>query len=170
MTITEEEINSKRTPKGSWTRKQLEEWGIPWPPRHGWKRRLIQGKPAKPRRPNGKADRLARKLAKQAVNNEEKDTQKRKKVDSFYSSREWLSVRYEVLKRDKGICQCCGISAKDGAVMNVDHIKPKWKYPELALDKNNLQTLCARCNQGKWGLDETDWRDPLEAEFRAVVG
>ena len=30
--ITEDEIMSKRTPNGGWTRRQLAEWGVPWPP------------------------------------------------------------------------------------------------------------------------------------------
>ena len=42
--------------------------------------------------------------------------------------------------------------------MNVDHIKPRKKYPELALDKSNLQVLCEECNHGKGNWDETDWR------------
>ena len=55
-------------------------------------------------------------------------------------------------------CQCCGNSPKTGAVLNVDHIKPRKKYPELALDINNLQILCEECNHGKGNWDETDWR------------
>lgn len=55
-------------------------------------------------------------------------------------------------------CQCCGASQKDGAVLHVDHIKPRSKYPELEFDVNNLQVLCADCNIGKSNIDETDWR------------
>ena len=82
----------------------------------------------------------------------------KKKIPAFFDSPEWKRVRYQVLKRDGGKCQCCGRSAKQGAVMNVDHIKPRLKYPKLALKMSNLQTLCASCNQGKGGKDETDWR------------
>ena len=39
--ITEDEIMSKRTPNGGWTRRQLAEWGVPWPPPKGWKERLL---------------------------------------------------------------------------------------------------------------------------------
>jgi len=45
--ITEEEIMSKQTAAGGWTRKQLEKWGVGewWPkgqssPTHGWRREL----------------------------------------------------------------------------------------------------------------------------------
>jgi hypothetical protein len=34
------EILRKRTPAGSWTRAQLAEWGVPWPPPKGWRARL----------------------------------------------------------------------------------------------------------------------------------
>lgn len=41
-TITEEEIESQRTPKGGWTRDTLEAWGVPWPPPSGWKRAILE--------------------------------------------------------------------------------------------------------------------------------
>jgi len=41
--MTEEEIMAKATPAGGWTRKQLAEWGVPWPPPKGWKKALIAG-------------------------------------------------------------------------------------------------------------------------------
>lgn len=34
------EIEAARTPRGAWTRAQLAQWGVPWPPPGGWKRRL----------------------------------------------------------------------------------------------------------------------------------
>jgi len=38
--LTEEQIEAGRSPKGGWTRKQLAEWGVPWPPPKGWRRAL----------------------------------------------------------------------------------------------------------------------------------
>lgn len=57
------------------------------------------------------------------------------------------SVRYEVLRRDNFRCVICGASAKNGAVLHVDHILPvsKGGTSEMA----NLRTLCDRCNLGK---------------------
>lgn len=78
--------------------------------------------------------------------------------DPFFLSREWLELRYAVLKKHGAQCQCCGATRLDGAVLNVDHIKPRSKFPELALCEDNLQVLCARCNRGKGAWDETDWR------------
>lgn len=34
------EIDAKRTPRGGWSRNQLAQWGVSWPPPKGWKRRL----------------------------------------------------------------------------------------------------------------------------------
>lgn len=38
--LTIEEIEAARSPKGGWTRKTLEGWGVPWPPPKGWKEAL----------------------------------------------------------------------------------------------------------------------------------
>ena len=57
------------------------------------------------------------------------------------------SLRYDVLKRDNFRCCLCGVSASDGAVLHVDHIKPVSKGGKT--EYNNLQTLCDRCNLGK---------------------
>lgn len=45
MRLTLDEIMAGRTKKGGWTRAQLAEWGVPWPPKAGWKRRLMLGEP-----------------------------------------------------------------------------------------------------------------------------
>ena len=34
-------------------------------------------------------------------------------------------------------------------MIHVDHIKPRSKYPKLALDQSNLQPLCETCNLKK---------------------
>ncbi len=34
-------IESARTPAGGWTKAQLAEWGVPWPPPKGWKQELL---------------------------------------------------------------------------------------------------------------------------------
>ena len=78
---------------------------------------------------------------------------------SFYNTQEWKALRYAALKAAGGSCQCCGATAKSsGKPLHVDHIKPRSKFPELALDRNNLQVLCEPCNIGKSNKDQTDWR------------
>lgn len=63
-------------------------------------------------------------------------------------------IRYNVLKRDNFSCQICGITAKDGAKLQVDHIIPVSKGGKTVM--SNLQTLCERCNIGKSNKTEND--------------
>ena len=76
----------------------------------------------------------------------------------FYQSSEWRDVRYKALVKHGNRCCCCGASPKRGAVIHVDHIKPRSIYPEYALNLDNLQVLCEQCNLAKSNTDETDWR------------
>ncbi len=77
----------------------------------------------------------------------------------FYSSPEWRAIRFDVLKACGGCCNLCGRSNRaHGVVIHVDHIKPRSKFPELALTRTNLQALCEDCNMGKSNRDTTDWR------------
>ena len=86
------------------------------------------------------------------------------RIPAFYSSPEWVAVRYQMLTRDGAICACCGRSPKDGAIMNVDHIIARSKAPELSLDPANMQVLCATCNEGKGWRDSTNWRTIMTEE------
>lgn len=40
MVPSDEEIEACKTPAGGWTRKQLAEWGVSWPPLKGWRKKL----------------------------------------------------------------------------------------------------------------------------------
>jgi len=80
-------------------------------------------------------------------------------TNEFLLSYEWRKIRMVVLKKYGARCQCCGASPATGAVMHVDHIKPRKLFPHLALDVDNLQVLCHECNHGKGNWDQTDWRD-----------
>lgn len=73
---------------------------------------------------------------------------------NFYRSREWRTLRYQVLVCHGGRCQCCGSLGP----LHVDHIKPRKTHPHLSLVFSNLQVLCKECNLGKSAIDETDWR------------
>ncbi|NTU49425.1 MAG: HNH endonuclease [Desulfobulbaceae bacterium] len=79
-------------------------------------------------------------------------------VVSFYDSDEWKALRYKAFAQYGNKCQACGRSPKDGIVLHVDHIKPRFKYPELALSIDNVQILCADCNLGKSNKYEIDHR------------
>lgn len=76
---------------------------------------------------------------------------------TFFKRREWLSLRYIVLKEQGRKCSLCGASGKD-YTYHVDHIKPRSLNPELQLEISNLQVLCSDCNLGKGNLHDDDWR------------
>ena len=63
-----------------------------------------------------------------------------------------LRLRFLVMKRDNFKCCACGASpATDPCVvLHVDHIVPWAEGGRTEMD--NLQTLCANCNQGKSNL------------------
>lgn len=81
-------------------------------------------------------------------------SKKRKEAKSpkgkdFYHSRKWLDLRYQALRLLPLVCTACGATKKGGAIMHVDHVKPKSLHPELTYELSNLQILCAACNFGK---------------------
>lgn len=81
----------------------------------------------------------------------------RKSTDMFLYSPEWAELR--VLAREKYglVCACCGRENSKRFPINMDHVKPRKFYPELALDINNLQPLCGPCNKRK-GNQTIDYR------------
>lgn len=65
--------------------------------------------------------------------------------ENFYNSTEWQSLRKRSLKLKKNTCVLCG-STDD---LSVDHIKPRSKFPLIALEMSNTQILCRSCNSSK---------------------
>jgi hypothetical protein len=63
------------------------------------------------------------------------------------------SLRFAILKRDNYRCQICGVAADDGPEvrLHVDHKKAHSKGGPAVAD--NLWTLCAECNGGKYTQD-----------------
>lgn len=60
------------------------------------------------------------------------------------NSTEYKNFRNSVFIRDNYTCVICG---QIGGRLNVDHIKPFSKFPELRLDINNGRTLCYECHK-----------------------
>lgn len=102
---------------------------------------------------NNHQDEIARYLAKRG----RKRTKSASKT--FYSSKAWRDLRYEVLKFYEATCMCCGASKETGGQIHVDHILPRSLYPDLRLEFSNMQVLCGDCNMAKSNTDYTDWRD-----------
>lgn len=124
---------------GGYSKEALEFLGVSWPPKKGWKENLI--------------DQLAFGAPTHA--------DAKNKSPGFYQSWEWKEVRYKAIKLSKQRCLCCGWQPGDTerGYLVVDHIKPRKKFPELALELSNLQVLCNDCNMGKSNTDMTNWMD-----------
>ena len=73
--------------------------------------------------------------------------------ESFYNKPEWKTLRLKVFKKYPPICMRCGNKNN----LEVDHIKPRSKYPELELEFDNLQILCGDCNLLKGIKDSPEW-------------
>lgn len=89
-----------------------------------------------------------------------------KEKHSFYHSAAWLHKRVVILKRDHYECQSCRQritkANEEGRQLHgwemylnkatcVHHIKELEDHPELALDDDNLVSLCDRCHNEKHG-------------------
>lgn len=139
--------------------------GIPYPPPAGWLRKCGSTEIT-----SDAADRLRAALQKSSKASAAKGlevldsawiTLKRipaANSDGFLQSKAWKRVRFQALKKHGMNCQACGASPSTGAVLNVDHIKPRRLFPEIALSLDNLQVLCSDCNEGKGNWDMTDAR------------
>lgn len=66
--------------------------------------------------------------------------------NNFYKSKKWESVRDSVLRRDGYLCQSCKRYGRLKGAAHVHHANPFEIYPELALQKWNLVSLCRECH------------------------
>jgi len=106
---------------------------------------LIMSKPRKER-----ADKISARIHELAEERKERIEEQ----EQFYSSPEWAIIRKQVIDEEGYICALCGKKIRKQGDITVDHIKPRSKYPDLALERQNLQVLCRKCNSSK--RDE-DW-------------
>ena len=149
---TLEEIAKAKTSKGGFNKEDLERWGIPWPPKKGWLKKLVKG--------TRTSSLSVAKPHRKKRNHEHRPTQKR----SVYKTEAWKRLRYEVLTEQKSTCQLCGATPLDGVRMNLDHIYPLNSHPHLALVKSNLRVLCSSCNWGKGGRNPDDYEGTADAD------
>ena len=66
----------------------------------------------------------------------------------FNKSQAWRKLRKKAFELYGMKCVKCGANHPEARI-EADHIKPRWLYPELELDINNLQILCSKCNNIK---------------------
>lgn len=187
--ITKEWLDKYKTIRGGYAVIQIKAIGEPWPPVSGWKKRAVGRTLSESQRLVFETGAVSRNAAKkkglELLGLTSRTPKKKRKREKFQAHAEtrlspppaiyvegvdvtsteflrtyaWTKLRMVALKKNGAVCQCCGASPATGAVMNVDHIKPRKLYPELALVLSNTQTLCDLCNKGKANWDMTDWRD-----------
>ncbi len=96
-----------------------------------------------------------------------------KGTDPFYKSRPWRQLRRQAMQRDNYLCQDClaakvrGEKIRPRPATVVHHILPKETYPELAMDLDNLVSLCDACHNKRH--PEKGWREaPSQAASKSV--
>ena len=112
------------------------------------------------------AARVSRGIASEARTDNEIAAGMTVASDLFLFSPEWRELRALALKRYGCRCAKCGAEQTKAKRMNVDHIKPRKFFPELALDLNNLQPLCGRCNKAKGNGPAIDYRSRVVPKTR----
>ncbi|QDP99433.1 HNH endonuclease [Lysinibacillus fusiformis] len=87
---------------------------------------------------------------------------------TFYKSSAWQKLRLKALERDNHECIWCAeegrVTTKHDAVLEVDHINEIEYHPELALDLDNLRTLCKACHNkrhNRFDGKEKKWDDEM---------
>lgn len=85
-----------------------------------------------------------------------------KEAHDFYRSYKWQKKREEILKRDHFECQDCKKNGKYTRATDIHHIKNLVDHEDLALDDNNLISLCESCHN-KRHVKESK---PKEIELR----
>ena len=64
----------------------------------------------------------------------------------FYKTREWGQKRLEILERDNYECQRCKAEGRFSPAVVVHHVQHLDRHPELALEDDNLLSLCEPCH------------------------
>jgi hypothetical protein len=91
----------------------------------------------------------ADKISARIVELGEERKRKIEEAEQFYSSPEWAMVRKQVIKQKGRVCAECGRKITQNFDITIDHIKPRSRYPDLALKIENLRVLCRSCNSAK---------------------
>jgi 5-methylcytosine-specific restriction endonuclease McrA len=90
-------------------------------------------------------------------------------VRKFYKSTVWKHKRKEILKRDNYECQKCKNKGRFSKAKIVHHIKHLREYPELALDDENLLSVCGACHnilhpEKNFKANQVNKKEPITPE------
>ncbi|MDD3410334.1 MAG: HNH endonuclease signature motif containing protein [Eubacteriales bacterium] len=101
-----------------------------------------------------------------------------KEADPFYYSKPWRKVRKRALERDFGMCVRCMERFRQGGAKPrradmVHHIIPREERPDLALNLDNLESLCNICHNKEHpekGMNGSGKREqnPLHRNVRII--
>jgi 5-methylcytosine-specific restriction enzyme A len=82
-------------------------------------------------------------------NPEYETTNQRVEDKKFYNSKRWRKFRMYVANSKPMICAECQKAGRIRIGGQLDHIKPRKDYPELAFDEDNMQWLCREHHNAK---------------------
>jgi len=90
-------------------------------------------------------------------------------VKKFYKSTIWRHKRKTILKRDNFECQRCKEEGTFALAEVVHHIKHLREYPELALDDENLLSVCGACHnilhpEKNFKANQVNKKEPITPE------
>lgn len=93
--------------------------------------------------------------------------ERKRRIDEmkrFYQSSEWRLLRQQIIKEKGNVCSECKKTINNPNDITVDHIFPRSKYAELALNRENMQVLCRSCNSKKGdAVPDTDAGNGIES-------
>jgi 5-methylcytosine-specific restriction enzyme A len=81
--------------------------------------------------------------------------QRDREAKKFYNSAPWLSLRLSKLREDP-LCQVCLRTDRYVAASHAHHIVPIRVNPDLALDIDNLESLCHSCHSRHHASESND--------------
>ncbi|WP_349346499.1 HNH endonuclease [Priestia megaterium] len=87
------------------------------------------------------------------------------------TSSKWYKFRNRIVKRDGAHCQRCirKYNLIRTSNLEVHHIKPRDKYPELVYEETNCVTLCKTCNLQLGTQEQLDFPFEIEIENDFVL-
>jgi len=115
-----------------------------WERKEGYRKTLFTIKKEELKR-HKEARRNKRLAIYEAACRERERVWKEKGIDEdFGRSKQWQKARKQVIKEWQGVCAVCCLKIE--GLIHIHHIHPKGKFPEKALDFENLAPVHAPCH------------------------
>ena len=86
-------------------------------------------------------------------------------MSHLHTTARWKAARLAAKRRDGWRCCDCGARGR----LEVHHVRPLAKAPELAFCLDNLRTLCRACHIRVTRAERGREEDPRRAAWRAAV-